>query len=161
MPQDPDWLRAELHLQDVLLPVHQLLHATHLHRSHQGNSGIMTPLLYELMVSRVGSSRILGRWASTWWRRGRKITWKWENSKCDSFHFTSAGLQQRWLRYQRLLLRAEHPADRGDVRQAVAQQHRGAHHPVSLYLIRQTDKGNDQESYQHLEAVFLLRLLNW
>ena len=35
-----------------------------------------------------------------------------------------------------MFLRAEHPADCGDVRQAVAQQHRGAHHPVSCHPVR-------------------------
>ena len=34
--QDPDRLRAELHIQDVLLPVHQLLPPPHLHCHDQG-----------------------------------------------------------------------------------------------------------------------------
>ena len=35
-----------------------------------------------------------------------------------------------------MFLRAEYPADCGDVRQAVAEQYRGAHHPVSYHPVR-------------------------
>ena len=61
-----------------------------------------------------------------------------------------------------MLLRAEHPVDRGDVRQAVAQQHRGAHHTVSRHLVRANVViiGSYQESYQHLEALLLHLILN-
>ena len=60
-----------------------------------------------------------------------------------------------------MLLRAQHPADRGDVREAMAQQHRGAHNTVSRHLSHNiVIAGSYQEGYQHLEALLLHLLLN-